>query len=199
MSCAARVVLGYGVLCALIGCSATVHRQPSGAVPEPPLWTAMQPAEFQSALIQAFARNAPRMPYRNMQPVRGVEQMFPSTFQLESAGLAAYARIPESDRKNDVYLFSPLDNYWPSVDYVNHVRIPFTCGFLIHVSPSKGGSQIEVYEYQPIVVAGKTWTLGHSGPGRYLDIRQVAPTVDDRNALLKEIRRLLPCTAVQDK
>jgi len=179
------------LICAFTGCSVNVRRQASARVAEPPVFVAMPPAEFPTALLQAFANHALNMPFRNMLPVRASEQMFPSAFQLETVGLTAYARLPDAERKNDLYLFSPLDNYWPSDYYVNDVRIPFTCGFIVQVLPFNGGSQIQVYEYQPIVVAGKRWLFGHSGPGRYLDIRQVDPTVEDRNALLREIRRVL--------
>lgn len=88
---------------------------------------------------------------------------------------------------NNLYLFSPIDNYWPSEYYANGTRLPFTCAFIVQISPT----QIQVHEYQPPVLAGKRWTIGHSGPGHYLDIRRVEPTIDDRNNLLHEFRRIL--------
>jgi hypothetical protein len=194
-----RRAAGWAVVfCALTGCSVSVEHRESNAVAELAVRSALDSGAVQTRLREAIEGPKLHAPFRDMKAVDGGDQMFPTAFLLEHAGLGAYARGSEASRRGDLYLFSPLDNYWPSEYYVNGEQVPFTCGFILQISPAPGGgAEIEAYEYLPWVNAGKHWAVGHSGPGRYLDIRAVEPTVADRNALLTEVRRLLAGSADQ--
>src|SRR4051812_38843079 len=93
-------------------------------------------------------------------------------------------------RKQDLVLRDPTyDVYWTSEYRNQRGPVKFQCGFVIRLDEASAAStRVEVYETSPAVWVGMYWTLGHSGPGRYMDIRPVEPTVQDRVALLQLIR-----------
>ena len=95
--------------------------------------------------------------------------------------------FPQDYRNNpfDIFLYEPTgDVYWPSEYLYNGKKADFRCSFILHQSSANGGSQIQIFEYQPQIRAGNYFDpLGHAGPGMYWDIRPVEPTVIDREIL----------------
>ena len=125
------------------------------------------------------------------------DPIFPDPIQqrLNSDGnpaLARYAALPAEARALDLYLHDPLDRWWTSEYVADGSPVKFRCDFLLHLEPADGGTRVEVVEYLPRVWPRDHFQLlGHHGPGRYRDIRRVAPTVRDREDLLAAVRAAL--------
>jgi hypothetical protein len=106
-----------------------------------------------------------------------------------------YLALPAERRKDDLFLYHPLDVFWPSEYQVRGKAAPFTCHFILHLEPDgPGRTKLEVLEYAPLVNAGrKLAPEAHGvGFGRKDDLRRVPPTTRDRVELLERIRRAVP-------
>jgi hypothetical protein len=134
---------------------------------------------------------------------RPTDEYFPRDYQIQRyAGndprLQNYVASSSALRKDDFYLydFSDADNpasYWTSEYYFKGAPAKFRCDFIIHLEAERETSTtIEVLEYAPRVWLGEKFGLGRHGPGTYLDIRDVAPTmteVIELSNLIKEALR----------
>jgi hypothetical protein len=131
--------------------------------------------------------------------VKPGEPLFPDDFQLQAharqdSALGSYAALPSGQRGHDLYLYEPTgDYYWQSEYYCNGEPAKFRCNFLIHLEPAADErTKVEILEFLPRIWVGRHFSLGHSGPGFYYDIRTVEPTVSDRVELLAIIQKSLP-------
>jgi hypothetical protein len=179
-------LLALAVCGVLANCGGDPRRD-SNATPAPESIEVTQtPDRARDSIELRFRRKNLPPPFDKMMTVRYREPLFPEDANLKAAHLQSYANMPASVRLYDLYVFSPLDNYWESEYSLGHTQIPFTCAFIVHMAdagPSR--VRIQAYEYLPRVIAGRRWRLlGHAGPGHYLDIRQVDPTATDRSRLL---------------
>jgi hypothetical protein len=119
----------------------------------------------------------------------------PDDFQLASGAhgdpaMARYLELPAERRAGDLFLFHPLDLYWPSEDSVGGRPVDFTCHFVLHLEPAgPGRTLVEVLEYQPTVRVGKklAWAAHGIGPAYVDRLLPVAPTAVDRSRLLARI------------
>jgi len=131
--------------------------------------------------------------YEGFHVFSAADQIFPDAFQLRAfAGsdpeLERYVNLPDSARKNDFYLATFLDTYWPSTYFYNGAPAKFTCKFILHLEPAGNRTKVQVFEYQPEIWVGEEFVmLGHHGPDFYYDIRFVEPTAQDRIQLLDRL------------
>jgi len=111
----------------------------------------------------------------------------------DDPALAAYAQLPPAARSQDFYLFDLSDRSWQTAEYTrDSAPLRFKTDFIVHLEGGEGGTAVEVIEYLPRLLLGKTFRLrGHHGPDFYQDIRFVAPTTQDRVHLLEIVRRAL--------
>ncbi len=132
-------------------------------------------------------------PYEDFQVFSATDPVFPDAFQLGAFAasdpeLKGYANLPDPARKNDFYLATFLDTYWPSTYFYNGAPAKFSCKFILHLESAGGQTKIQVFEYQPEIWVGREFVLlGHHGPDFYYDIRFVEPTAQDRIKLLDRI------------
>ncbi len=132
-------------------------------------------------------------PYEGFQVFSTADPVFPDAFQLRASAasdpeLKRYANLPDVARKNDFYVATFLDAYWPSTYFYNGVPAKFSCKFVLHLEPAGDQTKIEVFEYQPEIWVGREFVLlGHHGPDFYYDIRSVEPTAQDRVRILDRI------------
>lgn len=135
--------------------------------------------------------------YPRAVPAGSAAVPLPSDFDLRNntvadPAMARYLGLPEERRKDDLFLYHPLDLFWPSEDFVGGRPAPFTCHFVIHVEPAAGpaATRVEVLEYLPLVDAGRKLSPSAHGVGIGFvrDLRLVPPTTADRVELLERIR-----------
>ncbi|HSS52909.1 MAG TPA: hypothetical protein VLX28_28530 [Thermoanaerobaculia bacterium] len=103
-----------------------------------------------------------------------------------------YLALPAERRQDDLFLYHPLDVFWPSEYRVGGKAAPFTCHFILHLEPAgPGRTKLEVLEYEPLVYAGRKLAPDAHGVGfgRHDDLRRVPPTTRDRVELLETIQR----------
>jgi hypothetical protein len=121
----------------------------------------------------------------------------PNDFQMRAAAesnppLARYASLPAERRRNDLFLYEPTGDYYWTSDYAWKGRpVKFRCAFLVHLEAAgEGHSTVEVIQYQPTVWMGDRFGFSAHAvlPGFYNDLRPVAPTTRDSDALLGVIR-----------
>lgn len=108
-----------------------------------------------------------------------------------------YLALPAERRRDDLFLYHPLDVFWPSEYQVRGKAAPFTCHFIFHLAPAGSGrTKLEVLEYAPLVYAGrKLAPEAHGlGFGRKDNLRRVPPTTRDRVELLERIQRAFATT-----
>ncbi len=101
-----------------------------------------------------------------------------------------YLSLPLERRKDDLFLYHPLDVFWPSEYWLRGKAAPFTCHFILHLEPDgPGHTKLEVLEYDPRVDAGRKLASEKHGVGFGFatDLRQVPPTTRDRVELLERI------------
>jgi hypothetical protein len=127
------------------------------------------------------------------------DALFPDAFQLRTSAerardtaLKRYAALALEKKQNDFYLYEPTgDYYWRSEYYYNQQPAEFRSGFIVQLEPQEDSvTKIEVYEYLPAIRVGRKLSLNRHGPpvpGFYADIRFVAPTTSDRQAVLRLI------------
>ena len=109
----------------------------------------------------------------------------------DDPAMARYLALPPERRKDDLFLYHPLDVFWPSEYRAGGRPAPFTCHFILHLEPDgPGRTRLEVLEFAPLVNAGrKLAPEAHGvGLGRVDDLRPVPPTTRDRIELLERIR-----------
>jgi len=132
-------------------------------------------------------------PYEGFHVFSAADRIFPDVFQLRAFAasdpeLEHYVNLPDSARKNDFYLATFLDTYWPSTYFYNGTPAKFKCKFILHLEPAGDQTRIQVLEYQPEIWVGEEFVmLGHHGPDFYYDIRFVEPTAQDRTKLLDRL------------
>jgi hypothetical protein len=122
--------------------------------------------------------------------------LFPEESQLRAwtasnKDLDEYLRIRPERRVNDFFLAAPEDLFWMSEFSRSGIELPFRSNFLVHLSPSPGGTTLSVFEFLPQVKLGKRFGFTRHGPGVYEDLVWVGPTNSDKQKLLNGIRRLL--------
>lgn len=108
-----------------------------------------------------------------------------------------YLALPAERRQDDLFLYHPLDVFWPSEYRSGGKAAPFTCHFVLHLEPDgPGRTKLEVLEYAPLAYAGrKLAPEAHGvGFGRIDDLRRVPPTTRDRVELLERIQRAVPAS-----
>src|SRR5215471_13132487 len=77
--------------------------------------------------VTALIRSDPFLqgtPYAGLHVFSATDPVFPDIFQLRASaasdpGLERYANLPDSARKNDLYLATFLDDYWQSTYFYN--------------------------------------------------------------------------------
>jgi hypothetical protein len=127
------------------------------------------------------------------------DPLFPDAFQLHASAerasdtaLKRYAALAPEKKQNDSHLYEPTGNhYWTSEYYWNQQPAEFRSGFIVHLElQENSATRVEVYEYLPSIRVGKKLSFNRHGPpvpGLYADIRFVAPTTSDRQAVLRAI------------
>jgi hypothetical protein len=107
--------------------------------------------------------------------------------------LKRYSQLSVARRNDDFVLF-PLGNlYWPSSEYSYRAKpAAFSCSFILHFEAvTNTATRVEIIEASPVVKAGKRfgWSA-HTGPfPQFFDnIRFVAPTIEDRQELLRSLQ-----------
>ncbi len=146
-----------------------------------------------------------RAAFSGMRVVDHRDPLFPDDAQLAlnaarsvpNPPLAIYAALNPDARSFDLFLLDVSgDAYWPTV-LADGSRVDrFKCDFVLHLSPApapdgKPRTRIDVIEYIPRVDAGKTFGVGPHGPGPKRDIRDAAPTNQDRTTVLDAIKAVL--------
>ncbi len=177
-----------------------VERRPSQ---DPVPVTATLPAEprrVKETIAAAFTgdKRSPPTNLRRFSVARPGDDYFPRDDQIAAnrQALARYLTLPAAAKREDLFLydFSDADDgrsYWLSEYYVGGRQVPFRCNFLIHLEPAgPTATAIEIFELSPRVWVGKKFSFEAHGPGRYLDVRDVAPTTADRLELLQWVRQL---------
>jgi hypothetical protein len=109
---------------------------------------------------------------------------------VDDPAMARYLGLPPERRAGDLFLYHPLDVFWPSEDSVDGQPVDFTCHFILHLeSVGPGLTSIEVLQYQSMVRLGKrlTWSAHGIGPAYAARLLQVPPTAVDRQQLLARI------------
>ncbi len=152
-------------------------------------------AQLVDRLVQTLARETEFPPLelvRRGEPAFSLEDDA-AAWGESSPALERYRSLPEAAKKFDLLLHDPLERYWESSYTVAGKPVRFRCDFVVHLEPLPGGgTEIEVLELQPRVWVGERFLLaGHSGPGRYHDIRAVEPRDEDRLAFLAALRSAL--------
>ena len=108
-----------------------------------------------------------------------------------------YLALPLERRQDDLFLYHPLDVFWPSEYWVRGKPAPFTCHFILHLEPDgPGRTKIEVLEHEVLVDAGRRLAPERHGVGfgRASNLRRVPPTTRDRMELLKRIEEAVRVT-----
>jgi hypothetical protein len=132
------------------------------------------------------------------------DRIFPDDLQLSmhtryDPALRGYSAMDVGAKKRDFYLYEPSgDFYWPSEYFCDGAPAKFRCAFIIHLEPlGPDRTRVQVIEYLPMIWVGQAWyTLGHSGPGFYDDIRfDLEPTRIDRTELLELIEQAVAAPA----
>ncbi|MEE8522865.1 MAG: hypothetical protein V3T72_02955 [Thermoanaerobaculia bacterium] len=119
----------------------------------------------------------------------------PDDFQLAAGSpndpaMARYLELPAERRAGDLFLYHPLDVYWPSEDSAGGRPVDFTCHFVLHLEPAgPGRTLVEVLQYQAMVRVGQklTWSAHGLGPAFVDRLLPVPPTAGDRRQLLARI------------
>ncbi len=112
----------------------------------------------------------------------------------DNPALARYVALDSALRASDFYLFDVSDTFWASEYVYRGEPARFKTSFILHLSASGPGgadTTLEAIEYLPVVWLGDRFGLGHAGPAFLNDVRRVAPTTQDRVALLKQLTRVL--------
>jgi hypothetical protein len=144
------------------------------------------PDAVRGAIVTAFSGDRHALPekWRRFKVAKPGDDYFPRADQIASS-------------PGDLFLydFSDADDekaYWPSEYYAGERPVPFRCNFLIRIRTPDSASRagVEVVETSPRVWVGKKFGWEAHGPGTYLDIRDVSPTLADRVELLKLLRQL---------
>lgn len=129
--------------------------------------------------------------------VNAQDPLFPEDYLLransqDNPALQRYLEKDPALKQGDFYLFTPLDFYWPSSEYIYRQRpAEFTSNFVIHLEDiGNATTRVEAIEYLPTVRIGKRigWSA-HTGPFPqfFWDIRRVQPTTEDREELLSAL------------
>lgn len=192
--------LGLG-LCLLAACgtAAELERaEPTGAA-DLAFETVSAPERARELLLRALPSALGGVGLPDLSLVPAEDDLFPDPTQIrlnagDDEALAAYAALPTAERRFDLYLYDPSDEYWTTPEILSEGQpVVFRCDFILHLAPTAtGGTRVEVLEYLPRVWLGKRFDwLGHSGPGRYRDIRRVAPTYGDRQRVLEATTAVL--------
>ena len=114
----------------------------------------------------------------------------------DNPALQRYLQLSPESRRDDFNLFTPSDFYWPSSEYTYRGKpAQFTCYFIIHLEDAGNSTtKLEVIETSPVVKIGERLGLSaHSEPFPqfFYDIRQVAPTTEDRQELLEALEQTI--------
>jgi hypothetical protein len=123
----------------------------------------------------------------------------PDDFELaagsvDDPAMARYLKLPAARRAEGLFLYHPLDVYWPSEDTIGGRPAEFTCHFILHLEPAGSNrTRVEVLEYRPTVRAGKklTWSAHSLGPVYADRLLPVPPTAIDRQQLLARIEAVI--------
>ncbi len=114
----------------------------------------------------------------------------------DNPALQRYSQLSPESRRDDFYLLPLTDFYWPSSEYTYRGKpAQFTCDFVIHLEDAGNSTtKLEVIETSPVVKIGERfgWSA-HTGlfPQFFYDIRQVAPTAEDRQELLEALEQTI--------
>src|SRR5712692_4129103 len=114
----------------------------------------------------------------------------------DNPALQRYSQLSPESRRDDFYLLPLTDFYWPSSEYTYRGKpAQFTCDFVIHLEDAGNSTtELEVIETSPVVKIGERfgWSA-HTGlfPQFFYDIRQVAPTTEDRQELLEALEQTI--------
>jgi len=114
----------------------------------------------------------------------------------DNPALQRYSQLSPESRRDDFYLSPQMDFYWPSSEYTYRGKpAQFTCYFIIHLEDAGNSTtKLEVIETSPVVKIGERLGLSaHSEPFPqfFYDIRQVAPTTEDRQELLEALEQTI--------
>lgn len=147
--------------------------------------------QIREIILQAFHRiagsNGPkdryRMVYEMDSPLFPPDDAFVGAqpgdmSHLEPRPLQDWLKIPRRDRKLDLYIVPNEDFYWESDYRLNKKPVPFSTEFILNfVLISETKTKIYLIQKGAHIRAGKKFDLlGRTGPGRYWDIRPVAPS-----------------------
>lgn len=142
-------------------------------------------------ILQAFHRiagsnglkNRYRMVYKMDSPLFPSDDAFvgvqPSDVSRpEPRPLQDWLKILRLDRKLDLYVVPNEDFYWESDYRLNKKPVAFSAEFILNfVSIGESKTKIYLIQKGAHIRAGKKFDLlGRTGPGRYWDIRPVAPS-----------------------
>jgi hypothetical protein len=153
-----------------------------------------------SALSQSDPDRSLLEPFNMLRTSRMPDDFFLVHAHPDDPALRKYAALDPGLRKYDVYLYEPTEtNYWPSEYYYRGKPAEFATGFIIHLeADGPATTKIEVFEYRPRIRVGSYfgWSA-HTGPvpGKFADVRWVAPTTKDRAELLTILTNTLEVNA----
>ena len=155
------------------------------------------------AAVQA-AQGDPALRGRYRQAVAFGTGLFPSddelkAFELPEKGegrpsaLAHWLTLPAEARRFDLWLSPDVDFYWRSDHIYKGRPADFSAQFIGHFGDrGAGGTTVEVVQFRSRVRLGKKFDLlGRTGPGRYWDVRPVAPSPRANEELLAFLFRAL--------
>jgi len=106
--------------------------------------------------------------------------------------LQRYAQLPQEQRAQDFYIWSPDTPFWHSEYEAAGKPLPFRAYFILHLAPvDDDHTRVEVIEDQPVVRMGRKMSVDANGRVHYDDIREVEPTTRDREFLLSCVRQFM--------
>ena len=111
---------------------------------------------------------------------------------VNNPALQEYAKLPEEDRSQDIYIWSPNAPYWYSEYSVNGVNVPFRSYFIFHLAAvDKGHTKLEIIEDKPTVNLGKKMNVDSHGVVHKYDIEDAPPTTKDREFMLSCVKQFI--------
>lgn len=108
-----------------------------------------------------------------------------------NAALLRYAALPPAARANDLYLWSPDVPYWYSEYTAGGKKLPFRTFFIVHLTPMKDKTLVEVIQDQPRVITGRRMNVDSNGLVHKFAVQNVPPTTQDSRLLLSCIRQFI--------
>ena len=155
------------------------------------------------AAIQV-AQSDPTLRGRYRQAVAFGTGLFPGDDELRAfepavdsegklSALAHWLTLPAEARRHDLWISPDVDFYWKSDHIFKGQPADFSAQFILHFA-ERGAREttVEVVQFRSRVRLGKKFDLlGRTGPGRYWDIRPVAPSPRANEAMLAFLSRAL--------